>query len=87
MNHLRDNSFVMVGITIHDFRIFPIKRMIIFYNIVVLLNARRSVDVADQYYRSATIGNSKKDVRGLKFGRRSGAVAGATRVWRRASLG
>jgi len=38
-------------------------------------NARKSANVADQYYRSATVGNSKKDARGL-FGRRSGAVAG-----------
>jgi len=26
-------------------------------------------------------GNSQRDARGLKFGRKSGAVAGATRVW------
>jgi len=53
---------------------------------VAPLNARESADVADQYYRLATIGNSQRDARGLKFGRKSGAVAGATRVWRRASL-
>jgi len=52
---------------------------------VAPLNARKSADVADQYYRSATIGNSQRDARGLKFGRRSGVVAGAMRVWRRAS--
>jgi len=49
-------------------------------NIVAPLNARKSADVADQL--SATIGNSQRDARGLKFGRKSGAVAGTTRVWR-----
>jgi len=43
---------------------------------VAPLNARKSADVANQYYRSATVGNSKKEARGLKFGRRSVAVAG-----------
>jgi len=52
---------------------------------VAPLNVRESADVADQYYRSATIGNLRRDARGSKFGRKSGAVAGATEVWERAS--
>jgi len=31
------------------------------------------------------IGNLRRDARGSKFGRKSGAVAGATEVWERAS--
>jgi len=52
--------------------------------IVASLNARESADVADQYYRSATIGNSEGRSR-FEVERKNGAVAGATEVWRRAS--
>jgi len=45
------------------------------YYIVAPLNAQESADVADQYYRSATIGNSQSS-RFLKFGRKSGTVVG-----------
>jgi len=44
------------------------------YNIAPL-NARESADVADEYYRSATIGNSRRNARS-EVGQRSGAVAG-----------
>jgi len=43
---------------------------------VAPLNARESADVADQYYRSATSRNSRKNARGLKSDGRAARLPG-----------
>jgi len=49
------------------------------YN-VALLNARESADVADQYYWSATIGNSRRNARGLKSDGRTARLPGQQKL-------